>query len=214
MEGAALVLQTGAEAFSGALGRDTAREKTGKMTESTTGAVPALAERELVQLAQEGDSSAFERLYRKHGRRLYAVCLRMVRDPARAEELVQDTFVRAWDRLSSFRHESAFGTWLHRVGVNVVLKAIRDEKRRDDRVTNREDLDAFEREVQGSMPETRLDLERAIQALPDGAKQVLLLHDVEGYRYREIAEMMGVAEGTVKSQLSRARRLVREALER
>jgi len=173
----------------------------------------SMSETDLVREAQAGSADAFERLYRKHGRRVYAVCLRMVSDPGRAEELMQDAFVRAWSAIGSFQHRSAFGTWLHRLTVNVVLSDMRAEKRRLSRELPGE-LDEFEREVGGAMPETRVDLERAIAALPSGAKEVLILHDIEGYRYREIAELVGVAEGTVKSQLSRARRLVREALER
>lgn len=174
----------------------------------------AMGETELVREAQAGSAEAFERLYRKHGRRVYAVCLRMVNDPDWAEELMQDAFVRAWNAIGSFQHKSAFGTWLHRLAINVVLSDMRAEKRRSSRELLSGELDEFEREVQGAMPETRVDLERAIAALPSGAKEVLILHDIEGYRYREIAELVGVVEGTVKSQLSRARRLVREALER
>ena len=174
----------------------------------------SMSETDLVREAQAGSADAFERLYRKHGRRVYAVCLRMVSDPGRAEELMQDAFVRAWSAIGSFQHRSAFGTWLHRLTVNVVLSDLRAEKLRSSRELLPGELDEFEREVGGAMPETRVDLERAIAALPSGAKEVLILHDIEGYRYREIAELIGVAEGTVKSQLSRARRLVREALER
>ncbi len=138
----------------------------------------------------------------------------MVSDPDRAEELMQDAFVRAWNTIDSFQHKSAFGTWLHRLSVNVVLSDMRAEKRRSSRELLPGDLDQFKHEVRGALPETRIDLERAIATLPSGAKEVLVLHDIEGYRYREIADLIGVAEGTVKSQLSRARRLVRETLER
>ncbi len=174
----------------------------------------AVSESELVREAQAGSDDAFERLYRKHGRRIYALCLRMVSDPDRAEELMQDAFVRAWSTIGSFQHRSAFGTWLHRLSVNVVLSDMRTQKRRASRELLPGELDEFERETKGAMPETRMDLERAIAALPSGAREVLVLHDIEGYRYREIADLIGVAEGTVKSQLSRARRLVREALQR
>lgn len=180
----------------------------------TTAPQPVRSEHHLVEAAQSGDTAAFERLYRKHGRRIYALCLRMVSDPDWAEELTQDVFVRAWNTVKSFQHRSAFGTWLHRLGVNVVLSALRTEKRRAGREVLPGDLSAFETEVTGAMPETTMDLEAAIATLPEGAKQVLVLHDIEGYRYREIAELAGIAEGTVKSQLSRARRLVREAMQR
>jgi RNA polymerase sigma-70 factor (ECF subfamily) len=174
----------------------------------------AMSEADLVREAQSGSAEAFERLYRKHGRRVYAVCLRMVSDPDRAEELMQDAFVRAWNAIDSFQHKSAFGTWLHRLSINVVLSDMRTEKRRSSRELLPGELDEFQQEARGAMPDTRVDLERAIATLPSGAKEVLILHDIEGYRYREIADLIGVAEGTVKSQLSRARRLVREALER
>lgn len=172
---------------------------------------PVWDEDDLVRRAQAGQSDAFERLYEIHVRRMYGLCLRMVSDHQRAEELTQDIFVRAWERVGSFKFRSAFGTWLHRLGTNVVLGNLRSEKG-SEKATAPNELDAFEDGLRQAMPETRMDLERAIALLPPGAKEVLILHDIEGYRYREIAEMVDIAEGTVKSQLSRARRLVREAL--
>jgi len=166
----------------------------------------------LVRQAQDGNPGAFERLYELHLGRVYALCLRMLADPRHAEEVTQDVFVRAWEKLGTFAFRSSFATWIHRLGVNVVLSALRGQRRRDQRVSVVSDPGAFETELREAMPETKLDLECAIAALPAGAREVLILHDIEGYRYREIAEMTGVAEGTVKSQLSRARRLVREAL--
>lgn len=180
--------------------------------QENTDAIPLFDENSLVRKAQAGEAAAFERLYELHVRRMYALCLRMVTDHRRAEELTQDIFVRAWEAISSFKFQSAFGTWLHRLGTNVVLGHLRSEKRREGKVSNTDDLEAFENGVRQAMPETKLDLERAIAALPDGAREVLVLHDIQGYRYREIAEMTEIAEGTVKSQLNRARRLVREAL--
>ncbi len=177
-----------------------------------TDAIPLFDEDSLVRKAQAGEAVAFERLYEMHVRRMYALCLRMVSDHRNAEELTQDIFVRAWEAIATFRFQSAFGTWLHRLGTNVVLGHLRSEKRREGKVSTTEDLEAFANGVRQAMPETKLDLERAIASLPDGAKEVLVLHDIEGYRYREIAEMTQIAEGTVKSQLNRARRLVREAL--
>lgn len=171
-----------------------------------------LNEEDLVRQAQAGEASAFERLYEEHLGRTYALALRMLTDPRRAEEITQDVFVRAWEKLDSFEFRSSFGTWLHRLAVNVVLGDLRSTRRREERVSPVEDLQIFEREIREAMPETKLDLERAIAELPEGAKEILILHDIEGYRYREIAEMAAIAEGTVKSQLNRARRLVREAL--
>lgn len=180
--------------------------------QETTDAIPLFDENDFVRKAQTGDASAFERLYELQVRRMYALCLRMVSDHRRAEELTQDIFVRAWETIDSFKFQSAFSTWLHRLGTNVVLGFLRTERRREGRITPTDDLTAFETGVRHAMPETKLDLERAIATLPDGAREVLVLHDIEGYRYREIAEMTEIAEGTVKSQLNRARRLVREAL--
>lgn len=137
----------------------------------------------------------------------------MLSDATLADELTQDIFVRAWEAVGSFKFQSAFGTWLHRLGVNVVLGYLRSEKSRLNRITPvGDELETYSGEVKQAIPETKIDVERAIAGLPKGAKEVLILHDIQGYRYREIAEMIGTAEGTVKSQLSRARRLVREAL--
>ncbi len=173
--------------------------------------VAEFSENELVRQAASGDSEAFERLYETHIGRVYALSLRMLSDPARAEEATQDVFVRAWEKLDTFQFRSAFGTWLHRLGVNVILGNLKSDKRRDDKIGTT-DLDAFIGEVGEAMPETKMDLERAIAGLPPRAKEVLVLHDIQGFRYREIAELLGTAEGTVKSQLNRARRLVREVL--
>ena len=167
----------------------------------------------LVERAQRGERRAFETLYREHVGRVYALCLRMSGDADRAEELTQDVFIRAWSRLSSFRGDTAFGTWLHRIAVNAVLQKRRGDKRREQRVETR---DHFELDApaarDGSME--RMDLERAVGALPEGARAVFLLHDVQGYKHHEIADMMGLAVGTTKAQLHRARRLLREMLER
>lgn len=168
----------------------------------------------LVKEAQRGDARAFEEIYRALVGRIYALCLRMSRDAQRAEELTQDVFVRAWERLGSFRGEAKFSTWLHRLAVNVVLQAGRAASRRSAREEVTEDPGRYLKRAERSMPGTRLDLERAIAALPDGAREVLVLRDIYGYKYREIAEMQGVALGTVKAQIHRARRMVREALER
>ena len=168
-------------------------------------------EDDLVRRAQEGESRAFELLYQKYVGRVYALCLRMTSNPTQSEDLTQDVFVQVWKKIGSFEFKSAFATWLHRVAANVTLGFLRSTGKRDQSVVDL-DVETFEDELRDALPETRMDLERAIALLPPGAKETLILHDVEGYRYREIAEMLGVAEGTVKSQLSRARRLVREAL--
>jgi RNA polymerase sigma-70 factor (ECF subfamily) len=175
-------------------------------TMSPTAAEPDVA------LAVSGDRHAFERLYRTNINRVYAVCVRMCGDRSRAEELAQDAFVRAWERLQQFRGDSAFSTWLHRLTVNVVLEAQRNERRSRARVESDDALDdappVARREDHGD----RMDLAVAIAALPPGARAVFALHDVEGYKHEEIAEMLDITSGGSKAQLHRARRLLREAL--
>jgi RNA polymerase sigma-70 factor (ECF subfamily) len=169
---------------------------------------------ELVGRAQRGDAAAFEQLYRLHAGRVYAVCLRLAGDAAEARRLTQDVFVRAWERLGGFRGASAFGSWLHRLAVNVVLADRRAAGRRHRRVALASDSPAYEEAAAAGWSPERLDLERAIAALPPGARAVLVLFDIEGYGHDEIAAMTGIAPGTSKAQLHRARRLLREALTR
>jgi RNA polymerase sigma-70 factor (ECF subfamily) len=168
---------------------------------------------DLIRRAQLGDRVAFEELYRAHVGRVYALCLRLTADRALAEERTQDAFVRAWERLATFRGESTFSSWLYRLTVNEVLLGRRAERRREQRIVTSEDPAALERprEAGGGLA---LDLEGALAALPPGAREVFVLHDVEGYRHEEIAQLTGIAVGTSKAQLFRARRLLREALNR
>jgi RNA polymerase sigma-70 factor, ECF subfamily len=186
------------------------------LTESPRLPPPAdLAEarlRRLVDRARQGDVPAFEEIYRQQVGRVFALCRRMCRDPHEAEEMTQETFVKAWENLPSFRCESPFGPWLHRLSVNVVLQAWRARSRYQKRVAAIDDFTDFE--PAAPLPEagTQLDLERAIAALPQGARVVFVLHDVEGYQHGEIAELLGKAVGTCKAQLHRARQLLREAL--
>lgn len=167
-----------------------------------------------VRRAQAGDPDAFGAIYRAHAGRVYALCLRLEGDPSRADELVQDVFVRVWRQLGTFRHESAFGTWLHRLAVNVVLGDRRAAWRRDRRVTVMEEPELVETARPFPDLATAMDLEGAIAGLPPGARTVFVLHDIEGYQHGEIAAMTGIAEGTSKAQLFRARRLLRKALDR
>jgi RNA polymerase sigma-70 factor (ECF subfamily) len=169
---------------------------------------------ETVRLAQQGDPGAFRDLYEAHLGRVYAVCLRLAGDRAAAEEHTQDVFVRAWERLSSFRGESAFSTWLYRLAVNEVLQARRAAGRRSARVMVADQPETLERAAPPPATAGGSDLERAIAGLPEGARAVFVLHDVEGYQHQEIARLTGIAEGTSKAQLHRARRLLKEALER
>lgn len=168
----------------------------------------------LVTRAQAGDQRAFEALYRRTVDRVYALCLRMCADADEAAELVQDAYVRAWQGLGSFRGDSLFTTWLHRLTVNLVLQDRRSKGRRRARETLEGDLERYGRAACAAMPGTRVDLERAIAGLPEKAREVLVLRDVQGYKYDEIAQMTGVSLGTVKAQIHRARGLVKEALER
>lgn len=167
----------------------------------------------VVRRAQSGDPDAFAGLYRAHAGRVYALCLRLEGDAARATELTQDVFVRAWEGLASYRGESAFATWLHRLAVNVVMNDRRAAWRRSKRVFFTDDPAALERPAEDTTGRG-MDLEGAVAALPPGARAVFVLHDIEGYTHGEIAGLSGIAEGTSKAQLFRARRLLREALER
>jgi RNA polymerase sigma-70 factor (ECF subfamily) len=170
------------------------------------------SESTLVDRAARGDIAAFEELYRANSGRVYVLCLRMTGDPALAEELAQEAFVRAWQKLGSFRGASAFSTWLHRVTVNVVLGHRRSTARRETRLQVVGDDFQGGAGAGGAWPAESIDLERAIAALPDGARTVFVLHDVEGYRHREIARLTGIAVGTSKAQLHRARKILRKAL--
>lgn len=167
-----------------------------------------------VALARAGDPDAFEALYRTHVGRVHALSLRLTGDVSAAADLTQDTFVRAWEALDSFRGDSAFGSWLFRLTVNVFLGDKRRAGRRERRVFAVSEPGLLERPGDAGSAGATLDLETAIAALPERARMVFVLHDVEGYQHGEIAVMTGVAEGTSKAQLFRARRLLREALER
>jgi len=166
----------------------------------------------LVRQAQAGDLVAFERLYRENERKVFGLCFRMSSDPALAEELTQEVFVRAWRKLSSFRGESAFSSWLYPLTVNVALSERRSRRRRDARIIATEDPASLERAPRSPAPEAGFDLEKAMATLPPGARAVFVLHDVEGRTHEEIAQLLGLAPGTSKAQLHRARRLLREAL--
>ena len=160
-----------------------------------------------------GDDRAFDAFYEANVGRVYAVALRMSGDPARARRLTQETFVRAWERLGSYRGDSRLSSWLHRIAVNVVIESGRRRTRWWRRLAP-EDAGLDVGDTTAPRPGLRLDLERAIAALPERAREALVLRDVEGHSYAEIAELMGVATGTVKAQVHRARGLVREMLER
>jgi RNA polymerase sigma-70 factor, ECF subfamily len=165
-------------------------------------------------LAASGDGRAFERLYHAHVARVHGLVRRMM-GPEQADDVTQDVFVRAWQKLSTFRGEAAFGTWLHRLAVNVILA------RRSTLATERRRLEGGGDETletlsggSGGSVEYSMDFEKAIGQLPEGARQVFVLHDIEGYRHEEIAELLHIVPGTSKSQLHHARMTLRRHLDR
>jgi RNA polymerase sigma-70 factor (ECF subfamily) len=160
----------------------------------------------LVAGAKAGNFSAFEALYNRHAGRIYAICLRMTADPALAEELTQEAFVRAWSKLRTFRGQSGFYAWLRRLTVNVVISERRSRARKP------ADQIELEHSAPAAEPGSAIDLDAAIAKLPDRARAVFVLYDIEGYRHEEIAAMLDIAPGTSKAQLHRARKLLREAL--
>jgi RNA polymerase sigma-70 factor (ECF subfamily) len=179
-----------------------------------------MPESDAIRLARDGDAHAFERLYGLHSRRVYSLCLRMAGDPAEAEDLTQEAFLQMFRKVHTFRGESSFSTWLHRVTVNVVLMRMRKRRHVE------KSLDAmFEPEEDSKAPMEfggpdlrlsgmldRVNLDRAIDQLPDGYKEMFILHDVQGYEHKEIAEILGCSVGNSKSQLFKARLRLRELL--
>lgn len=170
----------------------------------------------LVRASAAGDEQAFEQLYRQYSRRVYSLCLRILGNPADAEDVTQDVFLQLFRKLGTFRGDSAFTTWLHRMTVNAALMHLRksvvrhEEAHADEQIRGLADARAHQR---GPLPLIdRIALERAIQQLPPGYRTVFLLHDVEGYEHEEIAEMLGISVGTTKSQLHKARMKLRQML--
>jgi RNA polymerase sigma-70 factor (ECF subfamily) len=181
------------------------------VSEQTGAAARHTGEAVEVALAQSGDTGAFERLYQLHVARVHSLARRMVPD-ADPDELTQDVFVRAWQKLEGFRGEAAFGTWLHRLAVNRMLEARGQKARARARYANQEQMPDLpgRRET----PDEAMDLQEATARLPAGMRQVFVLHDMEGYRHEEIGEMLGISAGTSKSQLHRARMALRASLRR
>ena len=176
-------------------------------------------ETEAIERAKQGDEAAFEVLYNLHKRRVYSLCLRMVSNPAQAEDLAQEAFLQLFRKIGTFRGESAFSTWLHRMTVNVVLMNLRrkglplvslEETLETDEESPRKELGAQDMKLTGSID--RLQLQRAIDKLPPGYKTIFVLHDVEGFEHNEIAEMVGCSIGNSKSQLHKARLKLRDQL--
>jgi len=167
-------------------------------------------ERALIRQAQRSDARAFESLYRMHVDRVYGICLRMTGNVSEAEDCAQEAFIQAWNKMDKFRGDSAFSTWLHRIAVNSVLGRIRKAKREQDRITAVGDI-AATTVTTGDTGELR-DLSEAVDRLPEGARNVFVLHAIYGYSHDETGEMLGIATGTSKAQLHRAKRLLAQQL--
>lgn len=178
-----------------------------------------LSEAEAIERAKQGDAAAFEVLYNLHKRRVYSLCLRMTTNTAEAEDLTQEAFLQLFRKIGTFRGESAFSTWLHRMAVNVVLMQLRkkglqvvplDDENEGEEETPKKDYGAQDNVLAGSLD--RLQLKNAIDRLPPGYRSIFVLHDVEGFEHNEIAEMVGCSIGNSKSQLHKARMKLRELL--
>jgi RNA polymerase sigma-70 factor, ECF subfamily len=178
-----------------------------------------LSEAEAIERAKQGDAGAFEALYNLHRRRVYSLCLRMTANTAAAEDLTQEAFLQLFRKIGTFRGESAFSTWLHRMAVNVVLMQLRkkglnviplEETMEGEEESPKKEPGADDIRLAGSID--RLQLEQAIGDLPPGYRMIFLLHDVQGYEHNEIAEMVGCSIGNSKSQLHKARMKLRDLL--
>ena len=179
------------------------------MVSRTATAMPE--EAALIARAQGGDTRAFEALYREHVDRVYGLCLRMTGNVTEAEDCAQEAFIQAWNKLAKFRGDSAFGTWMHRIAVNAVLGRIRKSKREQDRIQVVADTTLSSPVSVADNGELR-DLSEAIDRLPEGARHVFVLSAVYGYSHEESSDMLGIAVGTSKAQLHRARRLLVQQL--
>jgi RNA polymerase sigma-70 factor (ECF subfamily) len=167
-------------------------------------------EADWIARAQRADAGAFEKLYRMHVDKVYGLCLRMTGNVAEAEDCAQEAFIQAWNKLDRFRGDSAFATWLHRIAVNSVLGRMRKSKREQDRIQVAGDVGESPASVSDS-GELR-DLADAVDRLPEGARHVFVLYAVYGYSHEEAGNMLGIASGTSKAQLHRARRLLAQQL--
>ena len=176
----------------------------------TTNTEALVDERALIRQAQRSDARAFEELYRMHVDRVYGICLRMTGNVSEAEDCAQEAFIQAWNKMDKFRGDSAFSTWLHRIAVNSVLGRIRKAKREQDRLTAVGEIEGTT-VTTGDTGELR-DLSEAVDRLPDGARNVFVLHAIYGYSHDETGEMLGIATGTSKAQLHRAKRLLAQQL--
>ncbi len=164
----------------------------------------------LVEKAIDGNQDAFKELFFKNVSRVHSLCLRISADSHLAEDLTQEVFIKAWEKLKSFQFESKFSSWLHAIAVNQYLMYLRSEKRRSEKT----DKFRHEKSSQESkhIQDSRIDIEKAIENLPEQARMVLILHDIEGYKHNEIAKIMSIETGTSKAHLHRARKILREEL--
>jgi RNA polymerase sigma-70 factor (ECF subfamily) len=189
------------------------------LTDARKSQSDGLSEAQAIERAKTGDAEAFEVLYNLHKRRVYSLCLRMTANTAQAEDLTQEAFLQLFRKIGTFRGESAFSTWLHRMAVNVVLMHLRkkglpvvslEETIETEEDTPRKELGAQDPVLAGSVD--RLQLQRAVEDLPPGYRTIFVLHDVEGYEHNEIARLVGCSIGNSKSQLHKARMKLREYL--
>jgi RNA polymerase sigma-70 factor (ECF subfamily) len=192
---------------------------TSKVTVHPSAVAPAsgrVEEAALVERCRAGDLAAFEEIYRTHSGRLYSLACRMVGNPTEAEDLLQDIFLAAHRKLDGFRGESALGTWLYRLATNQCLDHLRSRAARTDQVTDALDDEPSLSDVRsrGIAERTvaKMDLERALAKLPEGARAAFVLHDIQGLEHREVADALGIAEGTSKSQVHKARLRLRRIL--
>jgi RNA polymerase sigma-70 factor (ECF subfamily) len=176
----------------------------------------AASDFDLAQASAQGDMKAFETIYERHHRRVYSLCLRMVANATEAEDLAQEVFIQLFRKIGSFRGESAFTTWLHRLTVNHVLMHFRKRGVRLEKTTEEGEIGEIQDYLQAASERPRyvdrIALDKAISELPPGYRTVFVLHDVEGFEHEEVANLLGVSVGTSKSQLHKARMRLRELL--
>jgi RNA polymerase sigma-70 factor, ECF subfamily len=170
---------------------------------------------DLVARCRAGDVDAFETLYREHAARLYTLACRMAGSPEDGEDLLQEIFLQAYRKLAGFKGDAAIGTWLYRLALNHCLDYVRSRRAKMNKITETLDAESsFEPTARRETPIVRMDLERAVERLPEGCREAFVLHDVEGFDHKEVAELLGIAEGTSKSQVFKARMKLRGFLGR
>ena len=167
---------------------------------------PTVSSGDLIARCQAGDVAAFETLYHQHAARLYSLACRMAGSPEDGEDLLQEIFLQAYRKLAGFKGESTIGTWLYRLALNHCLDYVRSRQAKMNKLTDTLDAESsFEPTARRETPIARLDLERAVERLPEGCREAFVLHDVEGFDHKEVADLLGIAEGTSKSQVFKAR---------